>query len=99
MVLNCQREKGTTVFAKNVKSGNCDFFIYKLLILYLIRDGTQLHMFLVKQAEEVYSQVPTLLFLHGNAGNIGHRSFVMEMYCQMPTLLFLHGNAGNIGHR
>lgn len=37
------------------------------------RDGTQLHMFLVKQAEEVYSQVPTLLFLHGNAGNIGHR--------------------------
>jgi hypothetical protein len=30
-------------------------------------------MFLVKQVEEVYSQVPTLLFLHGNAGNIGHR--------------------------
>ena len=43
------------------------------MILYLIRDGTQLHMVLVKQAEEVYSQVPTLLFLHGNAGNIGHR--------------------------
>jgi hypothetical protein len=30
-------------------------------------------MFLVKQAEEVYSQVPSLLFLHGNAVNIGHR--------------------------
>lgn len=37
------------------------------------RDGTQLHMFLVKQTNEVYGQVPTLLFLHGNAGNIGHR--------------------------
>ncbi|XP_023334317.1 protein ABHD13 [Eurytemora carolleeae] len=37
------------------------------------RDGTQLHMFLIKQAEGTYHTVPTLLFLHGNAGNIGHR--------------------------
>jgi hypothetical protein len=35
-------------------------------------------MFLVKQAEEVYSQVSTLLFLHGNAGNIGHRSALLK---------------------
>jgi len=34
------------------------------------RDGTQLHMFLVKQDSHT---APTLLYLHGNAGNIGHR--------------------------
>merc|ERR1719461_658867 len=37
------------------------------------RDGTQLHLFLVKQSGEKSSKVPTVLYLHGNAGNIGHR--------------------------
>jgi len=39
------------------------------------RDGTQLHMFLIKQvsSDNSHSRVPTILFLHGNAGNIGHR--------------------------
>jgi len=37
------------------------------------RDGTQLHLFLVKQPGEKSAQVPTILYLHGNAGNIGHR--------------------------
>ena len=40
---------------------------------YLHRDGTQLHLFLVKQPAEKSRKVPTLLYLHGNAGNIGHR--------------------------
>lgn len=37
------------------------------------RDGTQLHLFLVKQSGEKSGKVPTVLYLHGNAGNIGHR--------------------------
>ena len=36
------------------------------------RDSTRVHMFLVKQQPpERVSRAPTLLFLHGNAGNIG----------------------------
>jgi len=37
------------------------------------RDGTQLHMFLVRQVGEAFSRAPTVLYFHGNAGNIGHR--------------------------
>ena len=40
---------------------------------YIFRDGTQLHLFLVKQPGEQSKKVPTVLYFHGNAGNIGHR--------------------------
>ncbi|KYN24336.1 Abhydrolase domain-containing protein 13 [Trachymyrmex cornetzi] len=36
-------------------------------------DGTILHMFFVSQPEDRMRKAPTLLFLHGNAGNMGHR--------------------------
>lgn len=36
-------------------------------------DGTLLHCFLIRQPEPTSSQAPTILFLHGNAGNIGNR--------------------------
>lgn len=36
-------------------------------------DGTMLHMFFVSQPEDRMRKAPTLLFLHGNAGNMGHR--------------------------
>lgn len=36
-------------------------------------DGTMLHMFFVSQPEDRIRKAPTLLFLHGNAGNMGHR--------------------------
>ncbi|CAL7935643.1 unnamed protein product [Xylocopa violacea] len=36
-------------------------------------DGTMLHMFFISQSEDRVKKVPTLLFLHGNAGNVGHR--------------------------
>ena len=39
----------------------------------LSRDGTQLHLFLIKQPGEQSKKVPTILYFHGNAGNIGHR--------------------------
>jgi len=37
------------------------------------RDGTQLHLFLIKQPGDASKKVPTVLYFHGNAGNIGHR--------------------------
>ncbi|XP_046389626.1 protein ABHD13 [Ischnura elegans] len=36
-------------------------------------DGVMLHLFFIHQTGELKSQVPTILFLHGNAGNMGHR--------------------------
>ncbi|XP_076246615.1 abhydrolase domain containing 13-like protein Bem46 isoform X3 [Calliopsis andreniformis] len=37
------------------------------------QDGTMLHMFFISQPKDKVKKVPTLLFLHGNAGNMGHR--------------------------
>lgn len=38
------------------------------------KDSVRLHMFFVKQAtESLTAASPTVLYFHGNAGNIGHR--------------------------
>lgn len=38
------------------------------------KDSTRLHMFFVKQpTEALAASAPTILYFHGNAGNIGHR--------------------------
>lgn len=36
-------------------------------------DGTLIHLFVITQPGECAAKAPTVLFLHGNAGNIGHR--------------------------
>ena len=36
------------------------------------KDSTRIHLFLIKQVGERLAEAPTLLFLHGNAGNIGN---------------------------
>lgn len=36
-------------------------------------DGTLLHFYFIRQPEEKAANGPTLVFLHGNAGNVGHR--------------------------
>ncbi|XP_054277023.1 protein ABHD13 [Macrosteles quadrilineatus] len=36
-------------------------------------DGTLIHMYFIRQPEDKASHVPTIVFLHGNAGNVGHR--------------------------
>ena len=42
--------------------------------LYLYaRDGTKLHAVFVKQEDSKIKLVPTFIYLHGNAGNMGHR--------------------------
>ena len=37
------------------------------------RDRVRLHLFLIKCPNSPSEECPTLLYLHGNAGNIGHR--------------------------
>lgn len=36
-------------------------------------DGVQIHMYLIHQPIERRKNSPTIVFLHGNAGNMGHR--------------------------
>lgn len=36
-------------------------------------DGTLLHLFFIRQPGDQATVAPTILFLHGNAGNMGHR--------------------------
>lgn len=36
-------------------------------------DKLQLNAVLFKQSDELTARVPTVIFFHGNAGNIGHR--------------------------
>ncbi|KAG8228155.1 hypothetical protein J437_LFUL002809 [Ladona fulva] len=36
-------------------------------------DGVMLHLFFIRQPAVFSAHVPTVLFLHGNAGNMGHR--------------------------
>lgn len=43
-------------------------------------DGTRLHLFLIKQPGDISKMVPTILFLHGNAGNMGHRLEILKYY-------------------
>eukprot|EP00095_Tigriopus_kingsejongensis_P006540 maker-scaffold515_size150689-snap-gene-0.32 protein:Tk06540 transcript:maker-scaffold515_size150689-snap-gene-0.32-mRNA-1 annotation:"abhydrolase domain-containing protein 13" len=54
------------------------------------KDKTRLHLFLIKQSPEQISEAPTILFLHGNAGNIGHRLLnVKGMYSQLQCNICL----------
>ncbi|KAJ8922354.1 hypothetical protein NQ315_004297 [Exocentrus adspersus] len=36
-------------------------------------DGTQIHMYFIHQPEQRQRNAPTIIFFHGNAGNMGHR--------------------------
>lgn len=36
-------------------------------------DGTQIHMYFIHQPKERQRNAPTIIFFHGNAGNMGHR--------------------------
>jgi len=36
-------------------------------------DGTLLHLYFIRQPEDKAPHAPTLVFFHGNAGNVGHR--------------------------
>ncbi|XP_023246716.1 protein ABHD13-like [Copidosoma floridanum] len=36
-------------------------------------DETFLHMYFISQPDHLFKKCPTLLFFHGNSGNIGHR--------------------------
>ena len=62
------------------------------LFLYMYRDGTLLHLFLIKQPAEKSGSVPTILYFHGNAGNIGHRLLnVQGLYTSIGCNIALLG--------
>ena len=42
-------------------------------VILTAKDGVQLAAYFIKQPPSQMGRVPTFLFLHGNAGNIGHR--------------------------
>ncbi|XP_063228839.1 protein ABHD13 [Bacillus rossius redtenbacheri] len=47
-------------------------------------DGTRLHLYFIRQPGPVSARAPTVLFLHGNAGNMGHRlQNVLGLYQQL----------------
>ena len=37
------------------------------------KDGVHINLVFIKQPAPLLGVVPTVLFLHGNAGNVGHR--------------------------
>jgi len=44
-------------------------------------DGTQLHALFVHHSSSVNNTSPTVVFFHGNAGNIGHRLPNVQSMC------------------
>ncbi|KAG8190730.1 hypothetical protein JTE90_024863 [Oedothorax gibbosus] len=54
-------------------------------------DGVKLHAFFIKQDSSIIDRVPTILYFHGNAGNIGHRlpnakGFYNNLLCNVLLL-------------
>ncbi|XP_065339390.1 protein ABHD13 [Cloeon dipterum] len=53
-------------------------------------DGTLLHMFFIRQQPQKATTAPTILFLHGNAGNMGHRLHnALGLYHQLGCNILL----------
>lgn len=53
-------------------------------------DAVHLHSYLLKQVDEKYSTVPTVVMFHGNAGNIGQRlSLAQYFYTYCECNIFL----------
>lgn len=57
---------------------------------FVTSDSVNIHSYLLKQPENLFSRVPTIVFFHGNAGNIGQRltngNFFYN-YCECNVLL------------
>lgn len=45
------------------------------------RDGVFINVVLIKQKSPDCRSCPTLIYFHGNAGNIGHRLLYVYIYC------------------
>ena len=47
------------------------------------RDGCVLNLYFMKQPNDLLPTAPTIVFFHGNAGNIGHRLLFLyfELIC------------------
>lgn len=61
-------------------------------------DGVRINVVMVKQDSSIFNQVPTILYLHGNAGNIGHRLpnvHGLYHYCGCNILLLEYRGYGH----
>ncbi|KFM75546.1 Abhydrolase domain-containing protein 13, partial [Stegodyphus mimosarum] len=61
-------------------------------------DDVKIHAFFIKQDTSIIGQVPTVLYLHGNAGNIGHRLPNAQgffQYCGCNVLLLEYRGYGH----
>ncbi|GFY66582.1 hypothetical protein TNIN_479521 [Trichonephila inaurata madagascariensis] len=61
-------------------------------------DGVKIHAFFIKQDPSIVGQVPTILYFHGNAGNIGHRlpnAQGLYKYCKCNILLLEYRGYGH----
>ncbi|KAK7872286.1 hypothetical protein R5R35_012129 [Gryllus longicercus] len=53
-------------------------------------DGTLLHMFFIHHAGLAGERLPTIMFLHGNAGNMGHRlQNALGLYHGLPANILM----------
>jgi fermentation-respiration switch protein FrsA (DUF1100 family) len=60
-------------------------------------DGTLLHLFFIRQPGDQATVAPTILFLHGNAGNMGHRlqnALGLYQYLQCNVLMLEYRGYG-----
>ena len=66
--------------------------------LYLkTQDGVRINAIFIKQAAQFQRSVPTMLFCHGNAGNIGHRLINarnLHAFCGFNVLLMEYRGYG-----
>ena len=61
------------------------------------KDGTKIAGYFIKQPMGLISRVPTLLYFHGNAGNIGHRlhnAQALYRHCGFNILLLEYRGYG-----
>lgn len=54
-------------------------------------DGTLIHMYFIPQTGEKSLTAPTLVFFHGNAGNMGHRySLILINNLKMQNITLVY---------
>lgn len=61
------------------------------------KDGTKIVGYFIKQPPSIIAKVPTMLYFHGNAGNIGHRlhnAQALFRHCGLNILLLEYRGYG-----
>lgn len=63
------------------------------------KDGVKINMFLIKQPPNLLGTAPTVIYFHGNAGNIGHRwESRLRFSCGWKLFLMKFGTLWTFSH-